>query len=62
MVERSRSNFRGRSPIRTRKSQSRTPIQGELEQEIAQGQQAQTNLTQIFYLSLPDDPWSFPLN
>ncbi len=37
-------------------------VQGELEQQIAQGQQAQTNLTKIFYLSLPDDPWSFSLN
>lgn len=37
-------------------------VQAELEQEIAQRQQAQTNLTQIFYVSLPDDRWSFPLN
>lgn len=37
-------------------------VKAELQQEITQRQQAQTNLTQIFYVSLPDDRWSFPLN
>jgi PAS domain S-box-containing protein len=37
-------------------------VQAELEQEIAQRQQAQTNLNQIFNLSRPDGFWSFPLN
>jgi PAS domain S-box-containing protein len=35
-------------------------VKAELQQEITQRQQAQTNLTQIFHLSRPDDPWSCP--